>query len=112
MRPLRHSAVLIAGDRREPRVRRHPVAFTQPPISGNLHNEDYRRPGSRAPEWPSGPRLMLAGLMSLKSRISDLPGLRDIAKARRDAEWQRETGYVMRHRPGHYGSPIPALNEV
>ena len=50
--------------------------------------------------------------MRLKDQFKRLPGVHQLAEARLRARWQRSTGYVMKHRPGHYGSPIPALNEI
>jgi hypothetical protein len=38
--------------------------------------------------------------------------MQELREARRVARWQRETGAVMMHPPGHYASPIPALHEV
>lgn len=50
--------------------------------------------------------------MALLRRIAGLPGLRDLAEARRLARARRASGFVMEARPGHFSSPIPALAEV
>jgi predicted O-methyltransferase YrrM len=48
----------------------------------------------------------------IERRLRELPVVRDLVAGRRLARAHRSTGYVMRHPPGHYASPIPALNEI
>src|SRR6476469_1540281 len=61
----------------------------------------------------AGPRGSVYSVaMGLRGGVAHLPLVRDLIEAKKQARWQRATGYVMRHRPGHYGSPIPALKEI
>jgi hypothetical protein len=45
-------------------------------------------------------------------RIARLPVLGDIAETRRILRARHSTGFVMESSPGHFGSPIPALNDI
>ena len=48
----------------------------------------------------------------MKNTVVRLPLLGDIVEARRLWRARRSTGYIMESVPGHFGSPIPALNEI
>jgi hypothetical protein len=50
--------------------------------------------------------------MGIRDTVARLPLMGDLAEARRVWRARRATGYVMESAPGHFGSPIPALNEV
>jgi predicted O-methyltransferase YrrM len=41
-----------------------------------------------------------------------MPVVRDFTEARRLIRAQHETGSVLMHPPGHYASPIPAINDI
>ncbi len=50
--------------------------------------------------------------MNVREKAARLPVLGDIVEVRRLMRARRATGYKMESTPGHFGSPIPALNEV
>lgn len=50
--------------------------------------------------------------MSIRQALARFPLLSELAQARRMWQARRATGYVMESAPGHFGSPVPALNEI
>ena len=50
--------------------------------------------------------------MGLREAILGLPFVDAVAETRRLRRARRVSGYVMESAPGHFGSPIPALNEI
>ena len=50
--------------------------------------------------------------MGLRDTILGLPLVDSVVEARRLRRARRASGYLMESVPGHFGSPIPALNEI
>ena len=83
-----------------------------PPDFGMVRMTKQKSPNPRAGNRATAMSSHVSLHSLLDRTATQIPILGDIAEAKRLWRARRATGYVMESSPGHFGSPIPSLNEV